>query len=120
MRLMGSWALALVSGFAIWFLGVVPAVAQPKTPADFTFEQGKESPGKVTFSHEGHKGAIAKCTGCHTKIFKMKKGTTGPLTMAKMKAGEQCGACHDGKTKVGDKVVMAVSDEKNCATCHKK
>ena len=120
MRLIGSWALALVSGFAMWFLGVVPAAAQPKIPADFSFEQGKDSPGKVTFSHEAHKAKVEKCTGCHTKIFKMKKGTTGPATMAKMKAGEQCGACHDGKTKFGDKVVMAVSDEKNCETCHKK
>ena len=31
----------------------------------------------------------------------MKKGQTGALTMEKMKAGEQCGACHNGKTEVG-------------------
>ena len=120
MRLMGSWALALIGGFAIWFLAVVPATGQPKIPADFTFEQGKDSPGQVTFSHETHKTKVEKCTGCHTKVFKMKKGTTGPATMAKMKAGEQCGACHDGKTKIGDKVVMAVDDKNNCAICHKK
>lgn len=121
MKLSHSGIWLLVAAFAVVLAGTAgPVVAQPKIPADFTFEQGKDSPGKVTFSHEKHKGAIEKCTGCHTKIFKMKKGTTGPATMAKMKAGEQCGACHDGKTKFGDKVAMAVSDEKNCATCHKK
>ena len=55
----------------------------------------------MTFSHEKHKAKGDKCTSCHVKVFKMKKGTTGPLTMEKMKAGEQCGACHNGKTEVG-------------------
>lgn len=115
----GSWLLIAV--FAVVLAGAAgPAVAQPKIPADFTFEQGKDSPGKVTFSHEVHKGKVDKCTACHTKVFKMKKGASGPLAMAKMKAGEQCGACHDGKSKFGDKVLAAVSDDKNCATCHKK
>ena len=120
MRLTGSWALAFITGFALLLAGVVPAAAQVKIPPDFAFEQGKDSPGKVTFSHEKHKANVEKCTACHTKVFKMKKGATGPATMEKMKAGEQCGACHDGKTKIGDKVVMGVSDEKNCVICHKK
>jgi c(7)-type cytochrome triheme protein len=50
----------------------------------------------------------------------MKKGQTGPLTMEKMKAGEQCGACHNGKTTMGGKVVFAVDHEPSCKTCHKK
>jgi len=60
------------------------------------------------------------CTDCHTKIFKMKKGTSGDMTMAKMKAGEQCGVCHDGKKQVGSKVVFATDDKANCEKCHKK
>lgn len=113
----GTWLLIAI--FAVVFAGAaVPAAAQPKIPADFTYDGAKE--GKVTFSHEKHKGTVEKCTGCHTKVFKMKKGATGPLTMEKMKAGQQCGACHDGKTKFGDKVLAAVGDEKSCATCHKK
>jgi c(7)-type cytochrome triheme protein len=94
--------------------------AQVKIPADFTFEKGKDSPGPVTFSHEKHKAKVDKCQACHTKVFKMKKGTTGPLTMEKMKAGEQCGSCHNGKTEVGGAVVFNVDDKAKCDTCHKK
>jgi c(7)-type cytochrome triheme protein len=96
-----------------------PALAQQKVPPDFTFEQGKDSPGKVTFDHKEHMKTAEKCTACHTKLFKMKKGTTGPLSMEKMKAGEQCGACHNGKEMAGKKV-FTVDDKANCEKCHKK
>ena len=94
--------------------------AQVKVPPDFTFPQGKDSSGEVTFSHEKHKERAEKCTACHSKVFKMKKGQTGTLTMEKMKAGEQCGACHNGKTEVGGKVAFAVDDKANCEKCHRK
>ncbi|HET7343096.1 MAG TPA: c(7)-type cytochrome triheme domain-containing protein [Methylomirabilota bacterium] len=97
-----------------------PVESQIKVPPDFTFEKGKDSPGPVTFSHEKHKAKIEKCTECHTKIFKMKKGTSGPFSMEKIKAGEQCGTCHNGKTQVGGTTVFAAGDEKNCEKCHKK
>jgi len=61
-----------------------------------------------------------KCTSCHVKVFKMKKGQTGPLTMAKMNAGEQCGACHTGKPSAEGKTTFAVTDKANCEKCHKK
>jgi c(7)-type cytochrome triheme protein len=99
---------------------VATTTAQPKNPPDFSFTKGKDSPGTVTFSHEKHMAAGNKCTSCHTKIFKMKKGTSGDLTMAKMKAGEQCGACHDGKKQMGGKVVFTTDDKANCEKCHKK
>jgi c(7)-type cytochrome triheme protein len=97
------------------------ASAQPKIPPDFKIEPAaKDSPGPVTFSHEKHKEKVEKCSGCHTKVFKMKKGTTGQMTMAKMKAGEMCGACHNGKTEIGGKVAFAVDDKAKCENCHKK
>ena len=108
--------LALVS--SVFLLS--PGAAQVKVPPDFTFPQGKDSGGVVTFSHEKHKERAEKCTACHTKVFKMKKGQTGVLTMEKMKAGEQCGACHNGKTEVGGKVAFTVDDKANCEKCHKK
>lgn len=111
--------ITLAVAVAVLFVAT-PLLAQPKPPADFAFEKGKDSPGTATFSHEKHKEKAEKCTACHTKIFKMKKGQTGPLTMAKMKAGEQCGACHDGKTAMGGKTVFAVDDKANCERCHKK
>ena len=96
------------------------ASAQPKPPADFTFDKGKDSPGPVTFSHNAHKEKVDKCTGCHVKVFKMKKGQTGPITMAKMKQGELCGACHNGKTEIAGRVVFTTDDKGNCERCHRK
>ena len=113
-------ACVVASGFVILLAGVAPAAAQVKVPPDFAFEPGKESPGAVTFSHEQHRAKVEKCTACHTKVFKMKKGATGAFAMEKMKAGEQCGACHNGKTEIGGKVVFTVDDKTNCEKCHKK
>ena len=113
-----SWTAVL--GFVTSLFLLSPGFAQVKTPPDFSFPQGKDAPGVVTFSHAKHVAAGAKCTSCHTKIFKMKKGASGELTMAKMKAGEQCGACHNGKTEVGGKVAFTVDDKANCEKCHKK
>ena len=124
MRMLGAVVIALVTALAA--VGPLEAQSPPpaagiKTPADFQFDRGKDSPGPVTFSHEQHKGKLEnKCTACHVKVFKMKKGTSGPLVMEKMKAGEQCGTCHNGKTEVAGAVVFPVSDEKNCEKCHKK
>jgi c(7)-type cytochrome triheme protein len=116
-RLVTSTAiLGLVSSVCV----LSPAVAQVKTPPDFSFPQGKDSTGVVTFSHEKHKERAEKCTVCHVKVFKMKKGQTGVLTMEKMKAGEQCGACHNGKTETGGKIAFATDDKANCEKCHKK
>lgn len=98
----------------------VPSTAQVRIPADFQFEKSKDSPGPVTFSHEKHRAKVEKCQACHTKVFKMKKGTTGPLTMASMKAGEQCGVCHNGKTEVAGVVPVSVDDTAKCETCHRK
>jgi c(7)-type cytochrome triheme protein len=101
-------------------MGVVGPSEAQKAPGPLTFDKGKDSPGTVTFEHEKHKAAgVEKCTACHVKIFKMKKGQTGPLSMEKMKAGEQCGACHNGK-ELGGKVVFASDDKSTCEKCHKK
>jgi len=115
---LGSLAVTVV--FALGLLAVSPGWAQVKPPADMSFDKGKDSPGTVTFSHEKHIAAGNKCTSCHVKVFKMKKGQTGPLTMEKMKAGEQCGACHTGKAMAEGKTPFAVSDGSNCEKCHKK
>jgi c(7)-type cytochrome triheme protein len=113
-------SLAVAVGVAAALAFASPVAAQPKSPPDFSFDQGKDSPGKVTFSHQAHVQKVEKCTGCHVKVFKMKKGTTGALTMDKMKAGEMCGACHNGKTEVAGKMVFTVDDKGNCEKCHKK
>ena len=113
-------AVAVALSFALMApLGDV--TAQPKGPADFTFEQGKDSLGPVTFSHALHaEKGNDKCTACHTKAFKMKRGQNAPLTMARMQAGELCGTCHNAKTEVAGKAVFGVADKANCERCHKK
>ncbi len=121
MRSVSFGTLALVAALALGVLIPSAGLAQPKMPEAFTFPQGKDSPGPVTFDHAKHREAgNDKCTACHVKVFKFKKGETGPLTMAKMKAGEQCGACHNGKTQVGTKVVFTTEDKANCERCHRK
>lgn len=115
-RLWSSAVAALVVIIAVAASGS----AQVKVPPDFTFEKTKDSPGTVTFSHEKHKAKVDKCQACHTKVFKMKKGTSGNLTMDKMKAGESCGTCHNGKTEIGGTVVFKVDDQAKCESCHKK
>ena len=112
--------LALTIAFALGLLAASPGLAQVKPPPDMSFDKGKDSPGTVTFSHEKHVASGNKCTACHVKIFKMKKGQTGPIAMEKIKAGEQCGACHNGKTQVAGKTVFAAGDGANRAKCHKK
>jgi c(7)-type cytochrome triheme protein len=115
---LGTLALAIAMAFGL--MAASPGLAQVKPPVDMSFDKGKDSPGTVTFSHEKHLAAGTKCTSCHVKIFKMKKGQGGPLTMEKMKAGEQCGACHNGKTVVEGKTPFPVSDTANCTRCHQK
>lgn len=120
MRLVPLGSLALSVGFGLVLLSLGPVPAQVKIPPDFAYEKGKDSPGLVTFSHEKHKTNVEKCTACHTKVFKMKKGTTGTATMDQMKAGQQCGTCHNGKTEMGGKVVFAVDAKEKCESCHRK
>jgi len=112
--------LALVAGLALGLLSS-PGLAQQDLPEPFAFPQGKDSSGPVTFDHTKHRAAgVDKCTACHVKVFKMEKGQSSPLTMEKMKAGQFCGSCHNGKTRVGSKVVFNVDDKANCVRCHKK
>ena len=120
MRAIRPAVLTAVLGIVGSVCLVSSGVAQVKPPADFTYPQGKDAPGVVTFSHKEHVEHGTKCTDCHTKIFKMKKGGSGELTMAKMKAGEQCGVCHNGKKEVAGKVVFTTDDKANCEKCHKK
>lgn len=62
--------------------------------------------GPVHFSHANHLKSM-QCTACHDAIF-----TTGhnpPATMAEMKKGKSCGACHNGN--------KAFSIDR-CEACH--
>jgi c(7)-type cytochrome triheme protein len=71
------------------------------------FEGGGE--GKVIFSGLNHRGKHKGCADCHPDIFPMRMGIK--MTMAEMKAGKYCGACHNGKE------AFSVQE---CNKCHKK
>jgi c(7)-type cytochrome triheme protein len=87
-----------------------------KLPDTFTFPTGTDSPGQVGFDHESHVGRLegktSLCGTCHQSQFSLRRSgqaLTGAVTMERMKKGELCGACHDGKT------AFAVDD---CGSCH--
>ncbi len=97
-------------------LVAAPATAQVRVPPDFAMKPGESSPGPVTFSHARHLARVGKCTTCHMKDFKMKRGASGPITLEAKQEGRFCGACHDGKHEMGGSVVFAIDE---CDRCHK-
>jgi c(7)-type cytochrome triheme protein len=113
-----TWRTGVGVAAVVVLVGLLGAVmvgearAQAKGPADFEFAGGKE--GKVAFSHSAHAAKSPKCTDCHTKIFKMTKGTRSTPKMADMEKGQSCGTCHNGQAAFG------VKEQANCAKCHKK
>ncbi len=64
----------------------------------------------VTFSHSAHTRWLT-CNNCHPAIFPLRQAKPTIVTMAKIQAGEYCGACH-GR--------VAFSTGKDCSRCHKK
>jgi c(7)-type cytochrome triheme protein len=100
--------LLLTVLIAVAFVGSAFAV-----PAGKTVEFAGGDSGKVVFDGKIHADKGLKCGDCHTKIFKMKKGSE-KITMADMNAGKNCGTCHNGEK------AFKSSDAANCGKCHKK
>jgi c(7)-type cytochrome triheme protein len=69
--------------------------------------------GKVIFDGSAHADKGLKCSDCHGKIFKMKKGAD-KITMAEIRNGNFCGECHNGGK------AFNAGDAANCGRCHKK
>lgn len=115
MRFSALIGLALAAGLGVVLGAGGPGFGQVKAPPDFVLEKGESSPGPVTFSHDKHKAKVDKCTTCHMKTFKMKRGQSGPITLEALQQGKFCGSCHDGKTKIAGTVVFAID---NCEKCH--
>ncbi len=108
-RVLAAWLAAML-------VLSTTAFAQTKLPPDFTMSQGSGSPGEVTFSHAKHLPQVQKCTRCHMRDFKMKRETSGPITLEAKQDGKFCGACHDGKTPTPDGPLFAIDE---CDRCHK-
>jgi len=106
--------ISIICICSLCFIALGVAFAQKKVGGgDIKFE-AKGSTGPVLFSHESHVNQHkAKCTDCHTKIFKMKKED---LKMTKAAHGQDkhCGVCHNGKK------AFSQTNDDDCAKCHKK
>jgi c(7)-type cytochrome triheme protein len=71
---------------------------------------GKNLRKAVSFSHWSHRMKYT-CRVCHFELeFEMNVNAT-EITEEKNRAGQFCGACHDGKTAFGH-------TEENCRKCH--
>jgi c(7)-type cytochrome triheme protein len=106
----------LLAGLGLGALHAVPGGAQVRMPSDFGIAKSDGSPGQVTFSHDRHRAKVEKCTVCHMRDFKMKRGASGPITLSAKQEGKFCGGCHDGKTTMGGAVVFPIDE---CDRCHK-
>lgn len=89
----------------------------PKAPEQAVLEFDVDlarSPSRlfsVTYPHAAHTQWLS-CQNCHPAVFPLKRGSQPrAITMANIRAGEQCGACHG-------KVAFSVDNE--CARCHTK
>jgi len=104
-RLLAAGASVLVA-----VLGVGAALA---VEGDITFKRregaGAGGTPPAVFSHWFHRIRF-KCYACHPALFEMKAGANA-VTMAAIREGKFCGACHDGTT------AWAVTFE-SCSRCH--
>lgn len=99
------FSVVLVVLFCTVYAGTVLAIQPGKTVSWDT------PMGKVVFDGKNHAAAGLKCEACHSKIFKMRKGSTD-MKMADISAGKFCGKCHNG--------TRAFATTDNCDICHRK
>ncbi len=95
-------------------LALLVSVAAMAEPGDITFVRqaaGMDDVPPAVFPHSVHRMSY-KCQACHDTPFKMKAGAN-LVTMDGIQAGQQCGACHDGKTAF-------ISSLNTCSRCHKE
>ena len=100
------------STLALALIGVIFAGIAQAVPAGKTAEWDTPN-GKVVFEGKIHADKGLKCLDCHSKIFKMKKGST-EMKMADINGGKFCGECHNGAK------AFTTSEPANCGRCHKK
>jgi c(7)-type cytochrome triheme protein len=103
-----DWARALAEGVIDPRAGIDPDERhQQILPFDVEMVPEATPAFKAVFAHEPHT-AVLSCASCHPGIFEMRAGSN-PVTMARIYAGEYCGACH-GK--------VAFDINTGCGRCH--
>lgn len=134
--LFGLWTLFFIGAAAVMFINFrdTQEVVEAKSPLissfegdlhlppDFTFPQGANSPGEVTFSHVGSHVSPQKpdCKICHsgtTFSFNIRKvaDTNGKLSFDEIHtSGSHCNQCHNGELAFD----TADKEEESCMFCH--
>ncbi len=104
-----DWTRALIDGLIAPRGTIAPDKPDPGSVFPMELKlMSKDSPAfAATFSHGAHTEWLT-CDNCHTGIFQMQRGAA-KITMAKIKQGEYCGACHG-------KVAFGVDNA--CERCH--
>ncbi len=78
---------------------------------DVTFNPPKAK--AVVFSHDFHvKDLGLACQRCHPSPY-VTRAKDKPVTMAAMRKGKSCGACHQGKE------AFSVAAKDRCSKCHR-
>lgn len=91
--------------------GVAPVV-DLKLPADIVFDRVVGPDSAVVFRHTTHVDYEGnRCTGCHSKLFKL-LAPTRRVTHRQMDARGSCGSCHDGKHAFDTRA------SESCRSCH--
>ena len=119
--------LLLLAGLAFAQGGVRQKQAKPYEYGTVTINNFSAAAGlgPVTFEHWVHRSRFT-CRLCHVDLgFTMKSGAT-EIKAADNQRGYFCGACHNGRTKVGDGVLFRAcvknptpEEAKSCGRCHR-
>ncbi|MBI4528926.1 MAG: hypothetical protein HY695_34445 [Deltaproteobacteria bacterium] len=105
-----DWVKAIEEGTVAPKPSLDPSVRdQPPLALDLELTPPEHPMFKAAFSHAAHTAWLS-CSNCHPGIFALKRGAD-KITMAKIYAGESCGACH-GRVSFGV--------ERECSRCHTK
>jgi c(7)-type cytochrome triheme protein len=106
--------LILVSSAAMARAGApnTPPGVEMKLPADIVYDRVVGADSAVVFRHTTHVDYEGnRCTGCHSKLFKMLTPSRR-ASHRDMNARGSCGACHDGKHAFDTRA------SESCASCH--
>ena len=63
-------------------------------PATIKIAAAAKKQPAVTFSHEKHTNWVG-CELCHPEVFPLTQRGSAKFDMAKIRAGQYCGACHN-------------------------
>ncbi len=96
----------VIAGLLLMNMAWAGSVLAVPAHRSLTWPDGQNGP--VTFRGKTHRQG---CSECHQRgIFPVMRQGAETITMKKIDAGTQCGACHNGQKAFGS--------INNCARCH--